>query len=780
MSQGFRIQNFGGLVPRVAPELLPDAGAQRATNVKLASGDLIPLRNPKAVKPLLGLNAQTIYPMVDAGVYYWLMWDKDVNVVRAAAANVVNHRMFFTGDGAPKATDINRATFKTVVATAESRAIAVGDYEKTIACSEAVTLTVPAAATVAAGFSTRITNTSIGNVVLAGAHATTIAPGGSLVLKSDGAAWSTRVRAQYPYDWFDLGLAKPAAKPAVAYVPNSITNNGVVTKAMDGGTVEVTGAGALMDYEIPGQVNTDGTPVKVKVTANRITFEKAATLGNKFFILLRNVGTGDCLIDPDGSEAINSGKNALLKSGESAVVQCNGTSVYTSTSGVFVAYVYTWVDAWGQESPPSDATDLLFYTSGLKLSVTGLPTAPPVGHNRINKYRLYRSVSSTRGTEYQLAAEVDIGAATGTYTDTIKTPDLKDVLDTQDYDAPDANLAGIVNMAGGISIGFVGNELAFSEPFAPHAWPKKYRKYAMESPIVAVGAVGNSIIITTQTIPYVASGNHPSSVTLLPLDTPYPCLSKRGVVDTGQGIMYPSYDGMVNVVGASSTVSTAELMTKDEWAGYNPASLNAVFYRGQYCGFFSTTGAAARKGAVLIQPSQDGMPLMSDTTAHGTAIYADPGTGEMYFTADDTLWQWDAASSYSFIDWQSKEMVLTKPTNFGAAQIRADFPKTDIGPPAPPPDINPSSGTLNSAELNMELVNGADVLPSDGGASSVSGCVFMLYVAGKLRFTRTVMDSKPFRLPMGYRADRYSVRVSAPFRVRAILVAESPTALQEL
>lgn len=778
MPQGFRIQNFGGLVPRIAPELLPDAGAQRATNVKLSSGDLVPYRNPKKLLALNGYAAQTVFPIIHEGVYYWLMWDKDVNVVRAAAANVVNSRVYFTGDGAPKATDVNRATFYQKVSLNAGVTLEASHYEKTLEATQPVTVTVPAASALGAGFAVCVKNASTNAVSISGAYNMSLPVGARVVLKSDGAAWTTRQRAQFPLDWFDLGVAKPATKPTISYPATALTNNGTVTKAMDGTVVEVSGTGSQYDYEIPGQVNADGTPVKVKVTANRITFEACSTLGNQFFILLRNTGTVDCLIDPNGDEAVNSGKHALLKSGESVVVQCNGTSVYTTTTGVYVAYVYTYIDEWGQESPPSDATDLLYYTSGLKMKVAGLPSTPPVSHARIKKYRLYRSVSSTRGTDYLLVKEIDIAAGTNEFLDTVKTPDLKEMLDTKDFDKPDEAMQGVVNMAGGISVGFVGNELCFSEPFAPYAWPKKYRKYAVESPIVAIGAVGNSVIVTTQTIPYVATGNHPSSVTLLPLDTPYPCLSKRGMVDTGQGIMYPSYDGLVNVVGISSKVATAELMTKDEWDYYDPTTMNAVFYRGQYCGFFTDKGK--RSGALVIQPSEDGIPLMADTTAFGTAVYADPRTGELYFVADGSLWQWDSATSYSFVDWQSKEMVMTKPVNFGAAQIRADFPSTAIGPPVEPPTINAASGTLNNVENGVDLVNGDALTPIDGPGDTVSGCVFMLYVDGKLKFTRTVTSSKPFRLPMGYRADRYSVRVSAPFRIRAILVGESPTTLQEL
>ncbi len=46
---GVKLQKFFGKAPKIAPELLPDNGAQVATNIKLYSGDLIPYPTPVIV-----------------------------------------------------------------------------------------------------------------------------------------------------------------------------------------------------------------------------------------------------------------------------------------------------------------------------------------------------------------------------------------------------------------------------------------------------------------------------------------------------------------------------------------------------------------------------------------------------------------------------------------------------------------------------------------------------------------------------------------------------------
>ena len=744
MSQGFRIQNFGGLVPRVAPELLPDAAAQISVNARLYSGDLIPYRRPSNLLNLSGFAAQTIYPMLDNETYYWLMWASDVNVVRAAAANVVNNRIYYTGDGAPKATDINRATFKTTKNVASGYTVLVADYETTlnVTGAGAATINVPAAATAGPGFAVCVKNSlTSGDVTVSG---TTLTAGESAVVKTNGSVWTVTKVTRYPYDYFTIGLPKPATKPVANYDAKSVAAGYTVLAADNNYTIEVTASGTL-------------------------NFSAAATLGNQFFVLVRNKSTGDVTLDPNGTELINNATTVALKSGDAVFVNSNGTALFTSTAGSFVSWVYTWVNAWGEESRPSDPTDILFHTSGLRMALSSLPTTAPIGEQRITKYRLYRAVTGTRGTTYQLVTEQTIGAGTGTYTDTVKTADLAEALESQKYDIPDPGMLGLVNMANGMSAGFVGNEVVFSEPYQPHAWNAEYR-YAVESPVVALGAVGNSLVIVTETVPVVASGNTPDSITLTPLDTAYPCLSKRGLVDTGRGVMYPSYDGLVLVTGTSARLETSQVMTKEEWRRYNPESLNAVFYQGQYHAFYEL--ADGTKASFIFQPSSDGIPLLMDTTVYGTASYADTRLGEMFFVAAGFLQQWDAAEEVTFVDWKSKEMVLTTPTNFGAAQIRADFPDTLVDTVAE----FTIDGSIAADEINAIPVAGLKRIEG----ISTNGCVFMLYVNGQLKFSRTVSDSKVFRLPAGYKADRYSVRVSAPFRIRAILVGESPLTLKEL
>ena len=102
-----RIPTFNGIAPRTSPRLLGDTFGTIAENTKLWNGSVRPWRQAVKVAdiPRVGVK-QTIYRFGqdeadDAD--YWFHWLSDVDVVRSPIAG--NERTYFSGDGAPKATD---------------------------------------------------------------------------------------------------------------------------------------------------------------------------------------------------------------------------------------------------------------------------------------------------------------------------------------------------------------------------------------------------------------------------------------------------------------------------------------------------------------------------------------------------------------------------------------------------------------------------------------------------------------------------------------------------
>lgn len=96
------INKFAGMLPGVAPHLLPMSAAQIASSCKLISGALRPWKDtsfvatPAKVGTILGL-----FLYEDT---YWFHWITDVNCVYGPIAQDSHKRAYWTGDSAPKMT----------------------------------------------------------------------------------------------------------------------------------------------------------------------------------------------------------------------------------------------------------------------------------------------------------------------------------------------------------------------------------------------------------------------------------------------------------------------------------------------------------------------------------------------------------------------------------------------------------------------------------------------------------------------------------------------------
>jgi hypothetical protein len=769
MSQGTKITRFGGIAPRFATELLPEGYAQEALNAKITSGDIVPYNEPEYLLDASVNDPLTIYPFIIDSDFYWLMWTTDVDVVRSPDTTLTVQRFYYTGDGVPKATDLNRGTFySTEVKTGDYTQLATDD-EKTIEFSAApFTYNLLAAATAGNQFVTVVHNSAAANDItvdpngaelINGAASLAVAPGEKWLIRCSGTAWTATLVTSYPYDSFDLGLPAPTVPVTIAYD----------TLAKAAAYTAVAGdAGKTIDCT--------ATPWTLTLTA-------AATLGNEWVVIVRNLGTGTLTVDPTGAELINNVASIVILSGEVGVISCNGTSFSgVILVGEFKGYVYTWVSEWGEESKPSDSSNLLLLTSGQRALITGLPSAPPAGNYNVVSYNIYRTNTSDVGTDYQFVANQTISATT-TYSDDVVDASLGEVIESTFYDAPPTDLTGLLNMANGMTAGFHGNEVCFSEPYKPHAWPPEYR-YSVDYPIVAIGAIGNSLIITTQGKPYIATGNHPSTMTVYPLDLPYPCLSKRALVNMGTSIMYPTYEGLVSVSSTSPQLASLQVLTRDEWEAYYPTTMMGKFYDGKYFGNYTIPGGEIK--SFIFQNAVDRIALLVSTNIWASAAFSDPQTGIYYFVQDNQLFQWDSPNEpLSLMDWKSKDFAVPKPVNMGVAKIYADFTSPDYTEinaaiVAANALIDDELGYMGSDEVAMELEVASDLMTPLRSSGTDEQVLFQLWTDKALRWQRYVSTDAPFRLPTGYKTDIYAVKVSARFRIHGILMAETPAALEQL
>jgi hypothetical protein len=454
-------------------------------------------------------------------------------------------------------------------------------------------------------------------------------------------------------------------------------------------------------------------------------------------------------------------------------------------------YLYTFISMFGaieEESAPSPTSSILTVLPGGTVSISGLPSTAPSGDYNITKMRIYRAVAGTTATVYLKVADVNIG--TTTYSDTKTATQLGGSLQSSSYSPPPDDLSGLVAMANGILAGFRGNEVYFSEPFIPHAWPIEY-SLTVEYPIVAIAAFGESLVVSTQGNPFVISGSTPQSMSQAKIPLFEPCVSKRSMVSDDTGVMYASPNGIVKIAQGFAGLSTSSLFTRDEWQFYKPATMLGAILDGAYHLFYEDVDNNIR-GSLLLDRGEASSALTT-TNRHTRAVYVDPETANLYLEEDGQVKAWEG-DLYNFIpyEWKSKVFHLARPLNFAVAQVDADFGSAEItdsiaGQTAEIIAANQAlltagtdlESTLGSVEIAKHEVAGSLLTSIE---SSVEGRYIQvkIFCNYQLIATRSVISRKEFRLPSGYKGDRWEFQFNGNIPLLQFRIAETAKELAQL
>ncbi|MBA4141931.1 MAG: hypothetical protein H0X43_02770 [Nitrosospira sp.] len=400
--------------------------------------------------------------------------------------------------------------------------------------------------------------------------------------------------------------------------------------------------------------------------------------------------------------------------------------------------------------------------------------------------RLYRTLTTSSATEYHYV--VTIGASTTTYNDTANDEDvaLGEVLPSAAWEMPPAGMKGIVILPNGIAAGFEGNEVYFSEPFKPYAWPPAYRQ-TYDQDIVAIGVTGTTLAGMTQGGPFTITGVEPVTMGggMEKLGVAWPCMAKRGVASFAFGMGYPAPQGMV-IIGANSDIVTKDLFTQKEWSQLNPGSFIAASADNRYYAGYTIDDSSLM---FVIDKAESASFIRINQRI--TAIWTDPATGKLYVAADRKIHEWegDAGTKLSY-EWKSKKFITSPPLNYGAAKIDADFAMTEAESAAAQAANDAALGA-NQALVNAGMMNDG-VADSCVGEYEIGGDAmehvppliidslqFQLWANGVLKFTRQVENSRAFRLPAGYKTDNVEVVLSGNVKVTGVILAETMEGLKQ-
>lgn len=333
-------------------------------------------------------------------------------------------------------------------------------------------------------------------------------------------------------------------------------------------------------------------------------------------------------------------------------------------------YIVTYVTAWGEESAPSPVSQLAELDEND--TVTGSPPNPPPGYG-ITKFRYYRSNSGATSAAFQFVGEADFAAASlaggalTTITDTLKATELGEVCPSLTWLMPPSNLQGLVGMPNGINIGFFGNTVCPCENYVQYAFPVEYRM-PTEYPVVGIGVFGQTSVVLTQGNPYYSSGTDAASMSLVKMDSPQACVSRRSIASSDGGVMYASPDGICLASSNGIQLVTGKHFAHEDWVKLNPSSIIGAIHEGTY--FFLYTPASGVQGCYALHMETG---KLTTVDVQGSAFHTDMLTDRLYVVTGNSIKALFAGTTYRTGLWRSKIAVLPMQAGFAWLGIESDF-----------------------------------------------------------------------------------------------------------
>lgn len=473
------------------------------------------------------------------------------------------------------------------------------------------------------------------------------------------------------------------------------------------------------------------------------------------------------------------------------------------------AYVFTFVNEFGEEGAPSDPTVATGNGAGT-WNLTGLPTSAPdmTGRKPIQYKRIYRTATGEASANYYFVAQIPI--IDTTYADTALTAAVvrNAILESDAFEVPQDDLQGLISHPNGFFVAFRGKELHFSTPYRPHAWDSTQVR-AIEHEIVGLGIYNNMVAVMTTSQPYWAVGSDPRQMSLVKSPSVEPCRSKGGIAQTVSGVLYPSSNGIVLFNENGPQVVTYPLMTKDEWQTYISDDLRAAQFAMRYIAFKDNTN-----GFVFAPSDQLGTFFELDRFSGIDNVQTDVLTGDVWVIRENSVYRWEPASGAPlYYTWKSKVFDLPEPLNFAAVIVKA-MPATQLVtdevlaealaynteriaaaalhtygwaplggsrtvPLAGDPFDPVEPGVLAGIQQNRLSVGGSPLFSIVGLSGLTENAVLNVYAENKLRATLNVRPNEIQRLPDGFKAHTWQFELLGNLRVYSLAAATTARELKK-
>ncbi|AOY90563.1 hypothetical protein BKK79_01000 [Cupriavidus sp. USMAA2-4] len=742
------ITQFSGIFPRVPPALLPQTAATVAENCDFGYGEL---RGTRGGAKLTDVSNAVKSLYTEDGVSFYT-WDVDVDAVRAPLAKDQYRRVYYT---TPTDFLVTNSLGTRPEGGPPGSSYRVGVPKPTTAPTFSVSGTPTSLQdiNIAARFhyeysGVKYQEQDIGLTVVTDKQKWTFTP----PAKNTGAAYGPGDES-FIATWYCImansGLDTPLEERWFTFPPGTR----VIASSPD--TLRKVSDNSLLQGVV--KVKDDAGREHVLETLYSLTRysylddNTGGSVGNltpeQAFPVIRLIGTSastggtafDIYTSNSAFTAVNDWDAVLTRNDNSEsytlVLASKSTAAQTETRAV----VYTYVNTYGEEGPPSPAGTFNLQ-SGQAVDVTAALDAWTANYAPIKEIRVYRTMYGSNVVGYFYAGSILVlSQPAGNYVfhDDVKVAALNEMLASDEYYPPDPGLVGLMSLKNGILCAWKGNELHFSEAYKPWAWPPQYVKTYQHN-IVGGVPYGSGVLITTTTEPILISGQTPAGMSETSLNVAQAGVSKRSIVLVDGFLAYASPDGIVVVQGGQASLTLSErFFTRDVWRARYGAHLGAMRFS-VWDGRLVVYAGDNSFPAFMIRLDEASGTMTDMPAFQAACTFSSEFADGVYYGLGQGLYRFNAGDPLPTV-WESREMVLPSPLNFGFAKA-----------------ICSGSWSIEFHSYNEE----AD--------------------AWVLRHTKALTGAAGFRLPGGYKGQRYRVRLSGSGTFKDLRIGETAMSLKDV
>ena len=401
-------------------------------------------------------------------------------------------------------------------------------------------------------------------------------------------------------------------------------------------------------------------------------------------------------------------------------------------------YTYTWVDQFGVESAPAPAAYAGAVNDNGYVELSGFG-APPV---HICEVRLYRTTSAMNVDQ----GDVSFQLVETLSPQTVKTVDgarLKDLeygtLLTEHRCCPPDGLQCVFDTELGYQVGFVGNQLMFSERHDPSNWPDVNR-FTLPTKIRGLAVYGDIVYVGTAGAPYRAFlgvGQDPVfqtpalAVDIKPFGMLAPLTRSGNIVATPDGAFIASPKGLFALSGDRIANVSRSRIEDCDWPDFYPHRIEWANGR-----LFASKWPSKGGWIMDMRVGDNGAVDIGDlvTVDYAPKASSHGVSSRLLFSGADGVYEWGAGPEKLPYRWRSKCFVSAGLLAFNAAKVVADY-----GPPVG----------------------------------------FKLVQDGRVVVDKLVESGEPFTLPICGRGLKFEIELTGTTRVHEVHVATSRPELTE-